>query len=149
MTSRTLAQALGLVLTGMFTVAGAAFAADTPSTQAAPKAAAGQSLQVVAIDPATGKVRAPTAAERAAYAKAAQVRQSRVSALTGQPRTNADAVKTARKVTLRNGAKATGMRLPQERMSSVIATRAADGSLTIHHDDHGAQAAPKAPEATR
>jgi hypothetical protein len=149
MTSRTLAQALGLVLTGMFTVAGAAFAADTPSTQAAPKAAAGQSLQVVAIDPATGKVRAPTAAERAAYAKAAQVRQSRVSALTGQPRTNADAVKTARKVTLRNGAKATGMRLPQERMSSVVATRAADGSLTIHHDDHGAQAAPKAPEATR
>jgi hypothetical protein len=149
MTSRTLAQALGLVLTGMFTVAGAAYAADTPSTQAAPKAAAGQSLQVVAIDPATGKVRAPTAAERAAYAKAAQVRQSRVSALTGQPRTNADAVKTARKVTLRNGAKATGMRLPQERMSSVIATRAADGSLTIHHDDHGAQAAPKAPEATR
>jgi hypothetical protein len=149
MTSRTLAQALGLVLTGMFTVAGAAFAADTPSTQAAPKAAAGQSLQVVAIDPATGKVRAPTAAERAAYAKAAQVRQSRVSALTGQPRTNADAVKTARKVTLRNGAKATGMRLPQERMSSVVATRAADGSLTIHHDDHGAQAAPKALEATR
>jgi len=149
MTSRTLAQALGLVLTGMFTVAGAAYAADTPSTQATPKATTGQSLQVVAIDPATGKLRAPTAAEQAAYAKGAQLRQSRVSALTGQPRTNAEAVKTARKVTLRSGAKATGMRLPLERMTSVVATREADGSLSIHHDDHGAQAAPKAPEATR
>ncbi|HEY4293838.1 post-PEP-CTERM-1 domain-containing protein [Luteibacter sp.] len=149
MTLRTLAQALGLVLTGMFTVAGAAYAADTPATQATPKAATGQAMQVVAIDPATGKLRAPTAAERAAYSKAAQTRQNRVSVLTGQPRTNADAVKTARKVTLRNGGKATGMRLPQERMSSLVATRAADGTLTIHHDDQGAQAAPKAPEATR
>jgi len=147
MTSRTLAQALGLVLTGMFTVAGAAYAADTPATQATPKATAGQAMQVVAIDPATGKLRAPTAAERAAYSKAAQVRQNRVSALTGQPRTNADAVKTSRKITLHSGAKATGMRLPQERMSSVVATREADGTLSIHHD--GAQAAPKAPEATR
>jgi hypothetical protein len=24
-----------------------------------------------------------------------------------------------------------------------------DGSIAIHHDDHGVQAAPKAPEATR
>jgi hypothetical protein len=148
MTSRTLAQALGLVLTGMFTVAGAAYAADTPSTQATPKATTGQAMQVVAIDPATGKLRAPTAAEQAAYSRAAQARQSRAAALTGQPRTNADAVKTARTVNLRGGGKATGMRLPQERMSSVVATRAADGSLSIHHDDHGA-AAPKAPEATR
>lgn len=149
MTSRTLAQALGLVLTGMFTVAGAAYAAETPATQAKPQATAGQAMQVVAIDPATGKLRAPTAAERAAYSKAAQARQSRVSALTGQPRTNADALKTARTVTLRSGGKATGMRLPQERMSSVVATRQADGSLSIHHDDQGANAAPKAPEVTR
>ncbi|NID16169.1 post-PEP-CTERM-1 domain-containing protein [Luteibacter yeojuensis] len=149
MTSRTLAQALGLVLTGMFTVAGAAYAADTPAAQAKPQAASGQAMQVVAVDPSTGQLRAPTAAERAAFSKAAQTRQARVSALTGQPRTNADAAKTARKITLRNGAKVTGMRVPLERMSSVVATRAPDGSLSIHHDDHGVQAAPKAPEATR
>src|ERR1700755_2260631 len=105
MTSRTLAQALGLVLTGMFTVAGAAYAADTPATQATPKATAGQATPGVGIDPASRQVRGPTAAERAAYAKAAQTRQSRVSALSGQPRTNADAVKTARKITLHSGAK--------------------------------------------
>lgn len=148
MTSRTLAQAFGLVLTGML-MAGAAQAADTPSTQAAPKVRAVQAGQQVAIDPVTGAIRAPTDAERAAYSKAFQARQSRASSLSTQPRTNADAVKTMRKVTLRSGAKATGVRLPQERMSSVVATRAPDGSISIHHDDHGAQAAPKAPEVTR
>jgi hypothetical protein len=148
MTSRTLAQAIGLVLTGMLMV-GAAQAAETPSTQTTPHVRAVQAGQQVAIDPATGAIRAPTDAERAAYSKAFQARQSRVSSLSTQPRTNADAVKTMRKVTLHSGAKATGMRLPQERMTSVVATRAADGSISIHHDDHGAQAAPKAPEATR
>jgi len=149
MTSRTLAQAIGLVLTGIFTVAGAVHAAETPATQASPQVRAVQAGQQVAIDPATGKIRAPTDAERAAYSKAFQARQTRVTSLSTQPRTNADAVKTARKVTLQSGAKATGMRLPQERMSSVVATRAADGSISIHHDDHGAQVAPKAPEVTR
>ena len=149
MTSRTLAQAFGLVLTGMFTMVGAAHAADTPSPQPAPQVRAVQAGQQVAIDPVTGKLRAPTAAERAAYSKAFQARQNRATSLSTQPRTNADALKTARKVTLRSGAHATGMRLPQERMSSVVATRAADGSISIHHDDHGAQAAPKTPEVTR
>ena len=148
MTSRTLAQAIGLVLTGMLMV-GAAQAADTPQNQATPKVRAVQAGQQVAIDPVTGAIRAPTDAERAAYSKAFQARQSRVSTLSTQPRTNADAKQTIRKVNLSSGGKATGMRLPQERMSSVVATRAADGSISIHHDDNGAQVAPKAPEVTR
>jgi hypothetical protein len=148
MTSRTLAQAIGLVLTGML-IAGAAQAADKPSPQTTPQVRAVQAGQQVAIDPVTGAIRAPTDAERAAYSKAFQARQNRVTSLSTQPRTNADAVKTTRKVTLQGGAKATGMRLPQERMSSVVATRAADGSISIHHDDHGAAIAPKAPEVTR
>lgn len=148
MTSRTLAQAIGLVLTGML-MAGAAQAADSPSTQATPKVRAVQAGQQVAIDPVTGAIRAPTDAERAAYSKAFQARQNRVSSFSSQPRTNADAKTTMRKITLHSGAKATGIRLPQERMSSVVATRAADGSISIHHDDHGAQVAPKAPEVTR
>jgi hypothetical protein len=149
MTSRTLAQAIGLVLTGMFTVAGTAQAADTPSAQTAPHARVVQAGQQVAIDPATGQLREPTAAERAAYAKAFQSRQNRVSTISGQPRTKAEATKTIRKITFRSGAHATGVRLPQELMSSVVATRAADGTISIHHEDHGAQAAPKVPEATR
>lgn len=147
MTLRTLAPVIGLVLTGMFTV-GAVHATDTPSTQKAPRAIAAQGVQV-AIDPATGKLREPTAAERAAYSKAFQARQSRGTSLSTQPRTNADAMKTIRQINTRSGAHATGMRLPQERMSSVVAARAADGSVSIHHDDHGAQAAPKVPEVTR
>ena len=148
MTSRTLAQAIGLVLTGMLMV-GAAQAAETPTPQTAPHTRAVQAGQQVAIDPVTGAIRAPTDAERAAYSKAFQTRQNRASSLSAQPRTNADAKTTICKVTLPNGVKATGMRLPQERMSSVVATRAADGSISIHHDDHGAQVAPKAPEVTR
>lgn len=148
MTSRSLAQALGLVLTGMFTVVGAAQAADTPSTQKAPHAIAAQGVQV-AIDPSTGKLREPTAAERVAYSKAAKARQSGVSAFSTQPATRADAMKTAKKVTASNGVKATRVSLPQSMMSSVVATRAPDGSISIHHEDQGTQAAPKAPEATR
>jgi len=145
MTSRTLAQALGLVLTGMFFAAGAAHAGDAPQPQAPSRAAGVQ----VAIDPATGKLREPTAAERAAYSKAFQARQARLSAISGQPLTNAAAKTTLRKVTLGNGVKATGMRLPQSRMTSLVATRAADGTITIQHDDAAAPAAPQAPEATR
>lgn len=148
MNSPTLAQAVGLVLTGML-MAGAVQAADTPSNQATPKVRSVQAGQQVAIDPVTGKIRAPTDAERAAYSEAFQARQSRVSSFATQPRTNADAKQTIRKVNLQSGAKATGMRLPQERMSSVVATRAADGSISIHHEDNGAPIAPKAPEATR
>lgn len=147
MTSRSLAQALGLVLTGIFTVAGAAHAADTPhATQ--PQTVMVQGVQV-AIDPSTGRLREPTAAERAALSKAFQVRSSRASSLSAQPRTAADAKSTFRTVSLGNGVRAKAVRVPQELMSSVVAERASDGTLSVHHDDHGVQAAPKAPEVTR
>jgi hypothetical protein len=147
MTSRSLAQALGLVLTGIFTVAGAAHAADTPQATA-PQTVMVQGVQV-AIDPSTGRLREPTAAERAALSKAFQVNAGKASALTAQPRTAADAKSTFRTVSLGNGVRAKSVRVPQELMSSVVAERMPDGSIAIHHDDHGVQAAPKAPEATR
>ena len=50
---------------------------------------------------------------------------------------------------LGNGVRAKAVRVPQELMSSVVAERTADGKLVVHHDDHGVQAAPKAPEVTR
>lgn len=145
MTSRTLAQAVGLVLTGMFTAAGAAYAADAPSKPST--AHAGAASVQVAIDPTTHQLRAPTDAERAAYAKAMQQRQSRVSAFSSQPLTRADAARTVRTVNFGNGIHGTAVKVPQEMMSSVVATRNADGTISIHHD--GDQAAPKAPEATR
>lgn len=147
MTSRTLAQALGLVLTGIFTVATAAQAAETPQATA-PQTVMVQGVQV-AIDPSTGRLREPTAAERAALSKAFQVNASKSASLSAQPRTAADAKSTFRTVSLSNGVHARAVRVPQELMSSVVAERQPDGSVSIHHDDHGVQAAPKAPEATR
>lgn len=145
MTSRTLAQAVGLVLTGMFTMAGSAYAADSSSPQSTSHA--GSANVQVAIDPTTHKLRAPTDAERAAYAKAMQQRQTRFSAFSTQPLTRSDATRTLRTVQFSNGMHGKAVKVPQEMMSSVVATRNADGTISIHHD--GDQAAPKAPEATR
>jgi len=87
MHSPTLAQALGLVLTGIFTVAGAASAAET-SPATAPQTVMVQGVQV-AIDPSTGRLREPTAAERASLAKAFQANGGNAASLSTQPRTAA------------------------------------------------------------
>ena len=147
MISRAMAQAFGLVLTGVFAFAGAVQAADQ-AVSTAPQTVMVQGVQV-AIDPATGRLREPTAAERAALAKAFQVQQDKVSALSAQPHTAADARSTYRTVNLANGVSAQAVRVPQELMSRIVAERNADGSVSIHHDDHGVHAAPKAPEVTR
>jgi len=146
MNSRTLARALGLVLTGALGLTTAAHAADAPA--GAPRNVFVQGVQV-AIDPATGRLVAPTAEQRAALSKAFQVNGRKASSLSARPATAADAKATFRKISLGNGVRATGVRVPQELMSSVVAERAPDGTLSVHHDDHGVQAAPKAPEAIR
>jgi acyl-CoA thioesterase FadM len=148
MYSRTLAQAAGLVLTGVFTLATAVHAAEAPKT-AAPQTVVVQGVQV-AIDPATGRLREPTAEERAALSKAFGAQSVSAAKLSaGQPRTAAEAKSTFRSVSLDNGVRAKAVRVPQELMSSVVAERQPDGSLSIHHDDHGVQAAPKAPEVVK
>ncbi|MGF6493766.1 acyl-CoA thioesterase FadM [Luteibacter sp. 621] len=148
MYSRTLAQAVGLVLTGVFTLATAVHAAEAPKT-AAPQTVVVQGVQV-AIDPATGRLREPTAEERAALSKAFGAQSVSAAKLSaGQPRTAAEAKSTFRSVSLDNGVRAKAVRVPQELMSSVVAERQPDGSLSIHHDDHGVQAAPKAPEVVK
>lgn len=148
MYSRTLAQAAGLVLTGVFTLATAVHAAEAPKT-AAPQTVVVQGVQV-AIDPATGRLREPTAEERAALSKAFGAQSVSAAKLSaGQPRTAAEAKSTFRSVSLDNGVRAKAVRVPQELMSSVVAERQPDGTLSIHHDDHGVQAAPKAPEVVK
>jgi acyl-CoA thioesterase FadM len=148
MYSRTLAQAAGLVLTGVFTLATAVHAAEAPKN-AAPQTVVVQGVQV-AIDPATGRLREPTAEERAALSKAFGAQNVSAAKLSaGQPRTAAEAKTTFRSVSLDNGVRAKAVRVPQELMSSVVAERQPDGTLSIHHDDHGVQAAPKAPEVVK
>jgi hypothetical protein len=147
MYSRTLAQAAGLVLTGVFAFAGAVQAADTPQA-AAPQAVVVQGVQV-AIDPSTGRLREPTAEERAALAKAFGATQLNARSASAAPRTAAEARSTFRKVSLGKGINAEAVRVPEDMMSSVVAERLPDGSLSIHHDDHGVQAAPAAPEVVK
>ncbi|TCV92299.1 hypothetical protein EC912_1074 [Luteibacter rhizovicinus] len=146
MTSRSLAQAAGLVLTGIFTVAGSAYAADTP--QAAQQTVTLQGVQV-AIDPATGRLREPTAAERAALSQAIGAKALQQSAFVGQPLNEVEARSTFKKVQFRNGATATSVKVPASLMSSVVAERLPDGSLAIHHDDGQTPSSSKAPEVTR
>lgn len=145
------AQAIGLVLAGMF-VAGAASAAE--KTPAAPaQAAASVNLQgvQVAIDPATGRLMEPTAAQRAALSQAMQQRAQRNAVAPRQPgaapRNEAEARATLRTVRLNNGRTVVGMDLPEDLMSSLVAERNADGSLSIHHA--GDTSAPTAVEVTK
>ena len=148
MYSRTLAQAVGLVLTGVFTLAAAVHAAEAPKSDA-PQTVVVQGVQV-AIDPSTGRLREPTAEERAALSKAFGTQGVTASKLSvGQPRTAAEAKSTFRTVSLGNGIHAKAVRVPQELMSSVVAERQPDGTLSVHHDDAGVQPAPKAPEVVK
>lgn len=50
------------------------------------------------------------------------------------PADEAAARKTFHTIRLKNGHQAVGMALPESLMSSVVAERRADGSLSIHHE---------------
>ena len=144
MNSRFLAQAFGLALSGTL-VAGAAMAGETPKAEPVQTVMV-QGVQV-AIDPATGRLREPTAAERARLSAAMlQPKSSLVAG--GRPRTEAEARSTFVKTHLSSGATVTRVTVPQSLTNSVVAERMPDGGLNVHHDDgHPSQA--KAPEVTR
>jgi hypothetical protein len=84
-----------------------------------------------AIDPATGRLRQPSAAEmRALQTKASQ--PGRMTTLRGAvPRNEAEARRTLRK--LPRGGYA--IRVPEDRMSTLSATVQADGSVQLRHAD--------------
>ncbi len=98
---------------------------------------------VVARDPATGQLRAPTAAEMQALQ--AKQRQMPVGKSSARPRTEADAARTKR--VLSNGA--TRVQVPESLMSSMVATRQADGSLRISHADEAGHATAVEQEPTK
>lgn len=81
-----------------------------------------------AIDPATGRLRQPSAAEmRALQAKASQGRMTTLRGVV--PRNEAEARRTLRK--LPRGGYA--IRVPEDRMSTLTATTRADGSVRVEH----------------
>ena len=135
MNTKWVMRSSGLALAGLF-MATAAQAVE-PSSPAQQQVMV-QGVQV-AIDPVTGQLVAPNAAQRAALSRAMQQRalsQPRTLDTLGQPaapRNEAEARATFRTIRLKNGRQAVGMALPENRMSSLVAERNADGSVSIHH----------------
>jgi hypothetical protein len=90
-----------------------------------------------AIDPATGRLRQPSAVEmRALQAKASQGRMTTLRGVV--PRNEAEARRTLRKLP-RGGYQ---IRVPEDRMSTLTATTQADGSVRVQHGGADGQAAP-------
>ncbi|WP_199098551.1 hypothetical protein [Dyella sp. ASV21] len=111
----------------------------------------------VAIDAATGRLREPTAAERAALSKALvqqaalnrSAQQSVNSTDFVRPLTEQDAKATLRTLRLKSGVEVTAVDVPESLVSSLVAEKQADGSVVIHHQgDEAAHGKAKAQEVT-
>ncbi|PPV08923.1 hypothetical protein XbrCFBP1976_00490 [Xanthomonas bromi] len=110
-----------------------------PAIAAAQETAASSSK--VGIDPTTGKLRPLTDAESAALDQQATAATSAArssAARTSVPQTEAAARATERR--LPNGTMA--RKLPATQMSSLTATRQADGRIVIEHSDDAAATQP-------
>lgn len=84
----------------------------------------------VAIDPVTGKLRQPTAAEMQQLRMVAP-KAGRASIGKSMPKSQADAERTYR----RNKDGSASMELPESSMSTIVATQNADGSITVQDSD--------------
>lgn len=135
-----------LLLAGLS--AGFAAHAAEPAADHAP-ATGSYAGVTVAIDPATGRLRAPTAAELTKLRSAASTRMGAANAMSTAkpgPRTRAEAERTFR----RNRDGSMSMMTSDDMMSHVVARQLEDGSIVIEHsDDHGQPAPTAAVEAAR
>lgn len=120
----------------------AGFAAHAAEPVADDASATGSYAGVtVAIDPATGRLRAPTAAEQAKLRTAVSSRLRTADAMSiakPGPKTLAEARRTLRRD--RNGVMS--MHVPEELMSSMTAHQREDGSIVIGHGDADGHVAP-------
>jgi hypothetical protein len=87
----------------------------------------------VAVDPATGRLRQPTPAELQQL-RTALPAQARATHERKAPANEAEARKTLRKVP----AGGVEIEIPEDRMSSVVATQRPDGTISIGHGDEAA-----------
>lgn len=136
MDTKWVVRGSGLALAGL--IMATAATATEPQTAAQKTSVTVQGVQV-AISPTTGQLVAPTAEQRAALSRA-MLQQSagtspKIGALgqSAAPRNEAEARATFRTLKLRSGHAAVSMALPENLMSSLVAERRADGSLSIHH----------------
>jgi hypothetical protein len=148
MRSKILPRTIAPMLLGLLVVAGAATAAEQKPAPS-PTAPASINMQgvQVAIDPATGRLVAPTAEQRAALSRAMLEQAANAPAARARqrgpaiPRNEAEARQTLHTIRLKHGGQAVGMEVPESLMSSLVAERRADGSVSIHHQGDSQQAA--------
>ena len=92
-----------------------------------------------AIDPATGRLRAPTAAERQALGNARPDSRSTGSVAGQRPRNESEALSTLK--VNRKGRIHMSVQVPENQFNYLTAQRNADGSISIRHEgdaDHDA-----------
>lgn len=142
-------RAVGLMLSGLLVVGVASAAEQGFKAQAEQTSVNFQGVQV-AIDPATGRLIAPTAVQRAALSKAMGAQSGAAGLRTAagksqRPRTEAEALKTLKRSS--TGRYAASMQVPDSLMSGLVAERQLDGSITIHHQDEAISPVAPAPVA--
>ncbi|MDE1892711.1 MAG: hypothetical protein KGM46_03140 [Pseudomonadota bacterium] len=154
MKSNRMARSIASVLIGLSAAGAATAAGQAPVAQAQ----SGTSVMVqgvqVAIDPRTGRLVAPTQAQRDELSRrmgqqAASGNPPARSAAgrSAPPRNELEARATEHRLRLANGHMATGIQVPESLMSDLVAERRADGSLAIHHQSDAPQAG--TPEVTQ
>lgn len=144
MQNKEFIQALGLLAIVVGACAAPAMARDGQATTPPVTQVMYQGVQV-AIDPATGRLVAPTAAQRQALAAAMQpsvgvLRNGSLHA--ARPATEAEAMSTLKRST--KGKYSASMQVPESLMSGLVAETHPDGSVTIHHDHDAAAPAAQA-----
>jgi len=127
-------------------LAGLAVSACLQAQAAEPQAAAGADNAVmVGVDAKTHQLRPLTSTEANALAAKAAAMPRATASWAKAPRTPAEA-----RATLRHHGSSMSMRVPTSAMSSVVATRGADGSLKFSESDGGAlPTAPQSQEVTK
>lgn len=146
MKSKRMVRAIAPVLIGLL-VGGAATAAEQkPMTHSESKTSVMVQGVQVAIDPKTGRLVAPTEAQRDELSRGmreqAAIVKPQARAASGRsaaPHNELEARATEHRVRLTNGHMATGMQVPESLMSDLVAERRPDGSLNIHHQGDSAQ----------
>jgi hypothetical protein len=130
---KNLMGAVAVAAVATLAASGAAMAAQ-PLSKAKPAAVAQQGVQA-AIDPATGRLRAPTAAERKALANTSQSLQATRPVAGQRPRTEAEALSTLK--VNRRGRIGMSMQVPDSQFNYLTAHRNADGTISIGHEGDG------------
>lgn len=147
MQNKEFIQALGLFAIVIGACAAPAMAVEGQATTPPVTHVMYQGVQV-AIDPATGRLVAPTAAQRQALSAAMQPSAGMLRSgvnRAARPATEAEAMSTLKRST--KGKYSASMQVPESLMSGLVAETHPDGSVTIHHDHD--TAAPAAREVAK